>query len=172
MHINPNTDFYSYRLGEWDGITKPYNTWLELKKLGISDAIVKSYTATEVAEMLEVGKSFVLNNVNFDSDSYVLREETVKDLDEIITILKNVPAFGLEVAGHTDNSGTEKHNLELSKNRTLAIKKYLTDKGINDVRIITKHFGENNPIAANETDEGKQKNRRVEFKYLITKDEK
>jgi len=76
------------------------------------------------------------------------------------------PNVKIQINGHTDNQGSLDLNQKLSEERAKAVKKYLLDKQITDVRIITKGFGPNKPVAKNDTEEGRQLNRRVEFQIL------
>jgi outer membrane protein OmpA-like peptidoglycan-associated protein len=81
--------------------------------------------------------------------------------------LKQKANWNLVLDGHTDNVGDEDANLLLSKNRVEAVKSYLISKGISENRIKVNYFGETKPIADNNTSEGRQKNRRVEFKIVF-----
>jgi len=109
-------------------------------------------------------ETLIFEKINFSSNHAWLLEESFDDLNEIIRILKENPEIHIEVASHTDNIGDEKTNLELSKLRSEAIFGYLTQTGnIDPDRIMLKWYGETQPIATNETPEGRSKNRRVEF---------
>jgi len=82
-------------------------------------------------------------------------------------LLKDNPKIRVEIGGHTDSSGSEKANLKISEKRALSAKKYLQDKfNISSDRMITKGYGSSKPIADNKTNEGRAKNRRVEFKII------
>ena len=82
-------------------------------------------------------------------------------------ILKENPNIKVEVGGHTDNLGPEKANQKISEKRALSVKKYLMDKfNISGDRLIVKGYGSTKPIADNKTQEGRSKNRRVEFKII------
>ena len=74
--------------------------------------------------------------------------------------------YRIYIAGHTDNVGNAKANQQLSEDRANAVKKYLIDKGIAETRVKTEGFGDTRPVASNKTAEGRQKNRRVEFKVI------
>ncbi len=90
-----------------------------------------------------------------------------KSLDRTGAILKENPKMRVEVGGHTDPTGNEKANQVISEKRALSAKKYLMDKfGIEENRLITKGYGATKPIADNKTEEGRSKNRRVEFRIL------
>ena len=77
--------------------------------------------------------------------------------------MKKNPNYKLDVKGYTDTDGDENMSLRLSGSRAKIVKKYLTKRGISDKRLFTKGYGEQNPIADNNTEEGKAKNRRVEL---------
>jgi len=100
------------------------------------------------------------SSVLFDTGKYELKD--TRELSGLTDILKHMDA-SITIEGHTDNVGTEESNMVLSKNRADAVKSFLISKGINADQIIAKGFGESNPIASNDTEEGKQLNRRVEI---------
>jgi OOP family OmpA-OmpF porin len=88
-------------------------------------------------------------------------------LDRNGKVLKENPQIKVEIGGHTDPSGTEKANQILSEKRAQSAKKYLMDKyGIADNRLVVKGYGATRPIADNKTQEGRSKNRRVEFRII------
>ncbi len=90
-----------------------------------------------------------------------------KSLDRSGAILKENPQIKVEIGGHTDPAGTEKANQKISEKRALSAKKYLMDKfGIAENRLTTKGYGATKPIADNKTEEGRSKNRRVEFRII------
>jgi outer membrane protein OmpA-like peptidoglycan-associated protein len=113
--------------------------------------------------------TIVLNNVFFDFDKSILKEESYPELNRIIDLMMKTPAMQIEIAGHTDSVGDEQYNLQLSERRAKAVTKYLLGKGIENTRINTTFFGEQKPTTTNETPEGRGRNRRVEFKILKLK---
>lgn len=115
---------------------------------------------------IEVGEAIRLNNLFFDFNKSVLRKESFPELDRVITLLKNNPQMKIEIAGHTDNVGTDEVNNKLSNDRATAVKVYLETKGVQSDRISSRGYGKSKPVAPNTTDEGRQKNRRVEFTIL------
>ena len=108
----------------------------------------------------------ISGDVLFDFDKYVIKPEAYQILDAIAEILNNNPGIAMEIHGHTDFKGTEKYNDVLSINRAKAGKQYFVNKGINSKRIFIKGFGELQPVAPNQTDEGRALNRRIEFKRV------
>lgn len=103
--------------------------------------------------------------VEFDSDSANLTAKGRAVLDVVAAILKETPGR-VEIAGHTDSTHTSEHNLELSQRRAESVRDYLVRRGVSKRRLETVGYGETRPIANNETPEGRQHNRRTEFKVL------
>lgn len=104
-----------------------------------------------------------LNNIFFEFGKATLKEESYPELKRLIQLLTNNPNINIEISGHTDNVGSDEDNLTLSQNRAAAVVNYLTQNGIKKDRLVAKGYGETNPVATNETEEGKQLNRRVAF---------
>ncbi|HTL08445.1 MAG TPA: OmpA family protein [Chitinophagaceae bacterium] len=116
---------------------------------------------------IEIGQVVRLNNVFFDFDKYDLRPESFVELDRVVDLLQENPAIEIEMSAHTDSRGSDEYNFKLSDNRARSVREYIVSKGIAPGRIISQGYGETKPVADNETDDGRQINRRVEFK--ITK---
>ena len=100
-------------------------------------------------------------NIPFSRQRYETSDAPAKDI--VIAYLKDNADAGVRLAGHTDNSGAERYNVDLSLNRCLSAKAYLLDKGIADSRIKLFHYGETRPAATNATSVGRQLNRRVDI---------
>ena len=115
---------------------------------------------------IEIGETVRLNNIFFDFNKSVLRSESFQELDRVVKLMKDNPYIEIEIAGHTDNVGADEYNLNLSLERANSVVAYIVSKGISQNRIIAKGYGESKPIASNDTEEGKQLNRRVEFTIL------
>jgi outer membrane protein OmpA-like peptidoglycan-associated protein len=90
----------------------------------------------------------------------------MKQLEEVFILLKKNRSMFLEISGHTDVVGPDGYNIGLSKRRAQRVIDYLTAKGINPSRLQLNFFGKQQPVANNETDEGRHQNRRVEFQIL------
>ena len=102
-------------------------------------------------------------NIEFQFDSADLTEDSYPTLNQIASILKDNPTWGaLVVKGHTDSTGPEAYNQGLSERRAAAVKDYLVSQGVSSSGITTEGYGESQPIATNDTREGRQANRRVE----------
>ncbi|MBU1627577.1 OmpA family protein [bacterium] len=104
-----------------------------------------------------------LQNVYFEFDSAKIKQVCEQSLDEVANVLKANPNVKVIIEGHTDSKGSDEYNLNLSQKRADSIKKYLVSKGIAAENLSTKGYGESKPIADNETDEGRAKNRRIEL---------
>jgi len=115
---------------------------------------------------LKQGEILVAKNILFDFGKSVLRDDAYVELDKIVRVMRANPNMKIELSAHTDNIGDETRNQEVSDDRASTVKQYLMSKKIEGVRITAKGFGKNSPIASNETEEGRQSNRRVEFKIL------
>ena len=111
-------------------------------------------------------KIYVLENVYFDHDKATLKPESVEALDGLVAAMKGNPKMQIEIAGHTDNTGSDAYNLTLSLKRAQAVVKYLYDHDIEKQRAYPKGYGERSPMATNDTDEGRQKNRRTEVRVI------
>ncbi|MBD2723074.1 OmpA family protein [Hymenobacter armeniacus] len=115
----------------------------------------------------DVGQTVKLNNIFFQQSKYYLTTTSYPELARLIRILKEYPSVEIKISGHTDNQGDPALNLKLSVDRVNEVKKYLVSHGINGGRITTEGFGGAKPIASNDQEETRAKNRRVEF--TITK---
>ena len=115
---------------------------------------------------VEVGEIVRLNNIFFDYDKATLRPESFPELDRVVEFLKTNPKVVIELSGHTDDRGSDNYNLNLSQNRAKTVVDYVISKGIDKSRLVAKGYGKSKPVATNETEEGRQLNRRVEFEIL------
>ena len=113
-----------------------------------------------------IGDNITLNmpgNVTFDTDSAALRPQFFGVLNSVGKVLTEYDKTVVEVAGHTDSTGSDSHNMALSQRRANTVGEYLYTQGIMDQRIMTVGMGEHHPVADNSTSEGRQLNRRVEI---------
>lgn len=109
---------------------------------------------------------FVLDGVEFDVGKATIRPESLPRLDNVVEYMTHKESSRIEISGHSDNVGNPKANKALSEKRAQACRDYLTSKGIEGTRIQAVGYGDERPIAANETEEGRQQNRRIEAKEL------
>lgn len=125
-------------------------------------------TFTEISKSFDAGKPMVFENLEFDGDSYELNDRIEPKLNYLISFLKKYPMFRLEVKGHTDSDGDAKYNLELSRKRAAMIRRYIIKAGTFSEDMVTAQgFGETRPLVANDTEEHKHLNRRVEFELWL-----
>lgn len=115
---------------------------------------------------LKVGSKIVLKNIFFDLDKATLRPESTAELNRLIKLMADVPTLKIELSGHTDSQGSDTYNQTLSEKRAKAVVDYLTNAGVSASRLVSAGYGETQPISTNETKEGRQLNRRTEFKVL------
>jgi len=114
----------------------------------------------------EVGDVFVLRGVNFETNKATLTVNAKTLLDDVVVALKARPDIKVAVQGHTDSRGSDAYNLRLSQRRATTVRSYLIGKGIDAARMTSVGLGETMPVADNETDEGRELNRRVELKVV------
>lgn len=113
--------------------------------------------------VVEEEQPIVLENLMFDFNTSNIIAESHESLDMLLRMLTEHPTVGVHIIGHTDNMGTAQYNQRLSENRADAVRTYLIENGIAPNRITTEGRGASQPIADNDTDAGRQRNRRVEF---------
>ncbi|HOK38027.1 MAG TPA: OmpA family protein [Bacteroidales bacterium] len=126
----------------------------------------QEYVIDVLLQKIEIGTSIVLKNIFFDYDKATLRPESYPELNRVVEILNKQPKLKIEISGHTDNRGSYDYNLKLSTERAKSVVEYLISKGINPNRLTYKGYAFEKPISTNDTDEGRQLNRRVEFKII------
>ena len=114
-------------------------------------------------DKIEKGKAIALNNVYFEQSSFIMQKESYPELDKVVLMLKSNPQTKIEIGGHTDNIGDNRLNLALSENRAKVILNYLVSKGIDEDRLLYRGYGGVKPVAPNDSEDNKKKNRRVEI---------
>lgn len=125
-----------------------------------------------VLDRLEKNKIFVLNNIYFDLDKSDIRTDAAAELDKLVDLLTDNPEIKIEMSSHTDSIASHSYNIQLSQRRAESTVRYLISKGIAPDRLVAKGYGEEKPIARNtnpdgtDNPEGRQRNRRTEFKIL------
>lgn len=115
---------------------------------------------------IEKGATIALRNIFFDTDKFDLKETSQVELDQIVKFLTANSNLRVRFEGHTDNMGNPTYNKTLSEKRAQAVRNYLVDKGIAAKRMEAQGFGETQPVADNETEEGRAMNRRTEMRIL------
>jgi outer membrane protein OmpA-like peptidoglycan-associated protein/tetratricopeptide (TPR) repeat protein len=131
-----------------------------------SDAEARRVKKDILMKKMEIGAKIVLNNIFFDFNKATLRPESVAELDRVTKLMNDTPSLKIEISGHTDNVGSAGYNQKLSGERAKAVVDYLVRQNISASRLEYEGYGMDQPIADNKTDDGRQKNRRTEFKIL------
>lgn len=111
---------------------------------------------------VEVGDVYEFQNVHFATNSYELTSESISEINELVTLMKENTALKIEVSGHTDDRGTPEYNQRLSERRSKAVIDYMVSKGVTKDRLKVANYGETKPIKSDDI----SANRRVEFKVL------
>jgi len=103
-------------------------------------------------------------DVTFDTNSTVVRPGLQSEITRVATVMNQYPDTLVRVEGHTDSTGSHEYNMDLSNRRAAAVRNLLVQRGIAESRIDIVGYGKNMPVATNDTEAGRQKNRRVEIK--------
>lgn len=127
-----------------------------------SPEVLKEEIREEVQEALN--KVIEFDNIEFQSNTAIILDESFNLLDETAVILTENSDLSVEIGGHSDSAGNEDYNIGLSQRRADAVLIALVNRGVERSRLLAVGYGSSQSIADNDTDEGKQKNRRVEFK--------
>lgn len=139
----------------------------ESKYISRDDTVFKTPAKIDIEiKPIKVGKSYRLNDIYFDFNSYELTNESIIVINEFIEFLNENLTLKISIQGHTDNIGSDYDNLILSQNRAKSVYFYLINEGIDSDRLNFTGFGEQIPIASNQTDKGRALNRRTEFVIL------
>jgi outer membrane protein OmpA-like peptidoglycan-associated protein len=160
LPVGKNYSYYAEKTGYYP-ITKNIDlkAITENRKINIDITLISQKT-------IEEGKPVVLNNIFFDYNKYELKSESYSELNRIVELFKNNPFWLIQINGYTDSKGEDDYNLKLSKNRAQSVVDYIVSKGIEIFRITALGYGKASPIASNDTEEGREHNRRVEFSII------
>jgi outer membrane protein OmpA-like peptidoglycan-associated protein len=135
----------SFQLNDTNSFYNPYNLLIELNPI-------------------KIGSEMNLYNVYFETDSFTILPQSVPELNNLTDFLQSNSDLEVEIQGHTDNTGDEKSNQLLSELRARSVKSFLIKKGIEDSRLQSAGYGETQPVAGNDTREGRRLNRRTTIK--------
>jgi outer membrane protein OmpA-like peptidoglycan-associated protein/tetratricopeptide (TPR) repeat protein len=136
----------------------------ESRYIARTDSIYKMPARLDLnIQQIEVNKSYRINDIYFAFNSFDLTKESKAVLDLLIEFLAENPSICIEIQGHTDNIGNDSENMKLSSNRAKSVYNYLITNKIDAVRLAYKGFGKTMPVASNDTEEGRAKNRRTVF---------
>jgi OmpA-OmpF porin, OOP family len=141
--------------------------WVDVVTAKAVEIKMVEVKAADIADALATTGAVDLYGIYFDVDKAVVRPESDKTLDVVASLLKIDRSLKLEIAGHTDSTGDKEHNLKLSQDRAAAVVDALVKKySIDPARLQAQGYGDSKPVAGNDTEEGRAKNRRVELKRL------
>jgi outer membrane protein OmpA-like peptidoglycan-associated protein len=131
------------------------------------------YSVEEIKAFLTLGmpiedKRVCIFDLKFEFGSAVLKKQSEKLLDELVSLFQASPEMTIQINGHTDNIGSDEYNQKLSENRAMSVYNYFLKKGIPSNHMTTKGFGSKYPIDTNDTDAGRAKNRRVEIDIMTS----
>ena len=115
---------------------------------------------------IRTGSKTVLNNIFFETDKYELQERSKTELNKVVRFMNNNPEIRIEISGHTDDVGDDSYNLALSNKRAKSVFDYLTQNGVAPGRMRYAGYGEKAPAFANDSEDNRSKNRRIEFKII------
>ncbi len=144
-----------------DGIADAFDRCPTIKGIAANNGCPEIDTETQ--EILAIA----LEGIQFETAKDVLKSESYPILDRVVAIMEKHPEYNMAIEGYTDSSGDDAMNLDLSKRRAKRAMDYLISKGISANRLSSEGFGEANPVASNDTKEGRAKNRRVEFRIVF-----
>jgi outer membrane protein OmpA-like peptidoglycan-associated protein len=119
-----------------------------------------------ISYMKEQGTSIKLNNIYFDFDKYDIKPNSYIELNRIYKFLLENPGIKIEISAYTDSKGSDEYNLNLSQKRAESVVNNLISKGIDGSRMVARGYGKSHPVAANDTEEGRALNRRVEMRII------
>ena len=134
-----------------------------------SNSALKPDTINIVLTPVKEGETLVLKNIYFELNSHELDKRSKSELENAFTLLKENPSISVEIAGHTDDTGTELYNQELSKKRAKAVFNALIAKGIKKDRLTYKGYSDTQPLKPNTSEINRQSNRRIEFRVIRMK---
>ncbi len=142
-----------------------YSDHFSVKKEGDS---ANAYRLDVALTTAKEGSKVILKNVFFDTNSSDLKPESNAEMNKLVSFMKLNAGIKVEVSGHTDNVGDDKSNQVLSERRAKSVNDFLVKAGIAQERVTAKGYGETKPVAGNDTEEGRARNRRTEFTIIST----
>jgi flagellar motor protein MotB len=166
--FNPATNIYSYVVDQQMSLMATYPAFREILALGFKDALIKMFVLKEPAEK-ELHNLIKINGAYADSyfdTSGKLTSNAFVMLDQLVRLMKKYTSLRLEIAVHTDNTGSAEYNLLLSQRHSQDLVKYLIMRGINKKRLVATGYGGSKPIAPNFLEKDRKLNRRIDFIIL------
>lgn len=161
LPLGKNYGYYAEKEGYY-----PVSKSIDLRKSEQGVDIEVNIVLAPIDKIIDEGMAVRLNNLFFDYDKATLRSESQAELDRLYEVLRKYPKAKIEIAGHTDSIASQSYNSDLSQRRAQAVVDYLVMKGYPRANLVAKGYGEVKPVADNGTEEGRQLNRRVEYRFL------
>jgi outer membrane protein OmpA-like peptidoglycan-associated protein len=143
----------------------PISNNVDLRNNDVAVEIVEDIDMVSFKQMIEDGDAVPVNNLFFNFGQYDLLPYSLPELKRVADIIKSNGLY-VEISGHTDNVGTQEDNQELSVERAIAVKDFLISEGCDGSKLSTVGYGDTKPVATNDTDKGRAKNRRVELRFV------
>ncbi len=159
MVLHPGT-LYAFNITK-----KAYLFYSETFNLKEADSILNFERRFELLPVRK-GKQLVLKNIFFDFNSAELKPASKTELGKLLELMHENPEMRLQIAGHTDSIGGRVYNQKLSEERAFAVYRYLISNGVDASRLEHRGFGDTRPLTSNDTESGRQQNRRTEIKVL------
>ena len=167
-YLEGHTDHQDYRFIAYQGSGEILNNktpylpkeWLQRFKQELADGV----SAPQIRK-IEL-QNFAFKSVYFDYDQALIRPEYEAYLKELIRMVKSHSDLRIEITGHTDADGPDGYNLALSRKRSEALLTFFAQNGLPKDRVVIKYKGEKEPVDQNKTEEGKRRNRRVDFRFI------
>ncbi|MFO7828961.1 MAG: OmpA family protein [Bacteroidales bacterium] len=145
---------------------KDYLFYVTIVNLSEKQVVDSEVQANFQLDRIDVGAKMILKNIFFETNKATLKAESTAELERVANLLKENPGIRLEISGHTDNVGSYRANQKLSEARAKSVVDYLVSQGVDSGRLEYKGYSFTQPVADNNTEEGRAQNRRVEFKVL------
>jgi outer membrane protein OmpA-like peptidoglycan-associated protein len=159
LPLGKNYGYYANRIGFY-----PTSNNIDLKNIKNNITIQKDIVLVSVKDMQQKGAKVRINNIFFDLDKSVLKDESIPELNRLLIFIDKLKSFKIVIEGHTDDTGNKSHNQKLSEERAKSVANFLINKGVDPKRIITEGYGDSRPALPNNSEENKALNRRVEIR--------
>ncbi|MEZ4739649.1 MAG: PKD domain-containing protein [Flavobacteriales bacterium] len=178
--FDPVRGLYTYSVGETSDMEELYKVFQKVKELQFLDAEVFQLQMEQLVDLsqLDMRSLAELNNtklrtsaIHFEFKSADIGPGSEEVLERITQMMRQHPEVNLVIEAHTDDVGSRSYNFDLSEQRANSVRNYLESEGIDPVRLVPVGHGKNQPIASNKTEEGRQQNRRVEFRMTVKGEE-
>jgi outer membrane protein OmpA-like peptidoglycan-associated protein len=173
---DPTTGMYTYSVGETKNAEELYAVFKKVKELQFLDAEVFALSEEKLMDLSQLDlatldelnhKKLRTSAIHFAYKSAELETESNVVLEQMIGLLRQHPELQLVIEAHTDDVGSAKYNMELSQQRARSVVNYLIEHQVEPSRLVPIGHGKNQPIASNRTEEGRGRNRRVEFRMVV-----